>query len=90
MLGSRLAAQLWQTSVYTNKACRAVGAPVCFWCRGASAFICISAQACAACACARNGNVNCRGTKGGVACGGAAVFQRADPTLQPRETDGQR
>lgn len=57
MLGSRLAAQLWQTSVYTNKACRAVGAPVCFWCRGASAFICISAQACAACACARNVNV---------------------------------
>lgn len=44
MLGSRLAAQLWRTSVYTNKACRAVGAPVCFWCRGASAFICISAQ----------------------------------------------
>ena len=37
MLGSRLAAQLWQTSIYTNKACRAVGAPVCVF--GAEALL---------------------------------------------------
>lgn len=37
MLGSRLAVQLWQTSVYTNKACRAVGAPVCVF--GAEALL---------------------------------------------------
>lgn len=80
MLGSRLAAQLWQTSVYTNKACRAVGAPVCFWCRGASAFICISAQACAACACARNVNVIVAGRRVPWRAGEQLCFR--GPTLR--------
>lgn len=92
MLGSRLAAQLWQTSIYTNKACRAVGTPVCVF--GAEelllSFVSVHSGVC--CLCLREEHeCNCFGVKGAGACvGGAAVFLRADPALQPRETDGQK